>query len=121
MRARTSFFRCIFAAAARGAPKPPLCAYPAKKAGSHFARLFSTFYTSLCLTELGAQRRAVHAEHVRCLRLVAFGARHDRRQQRALDVPDDHVVDARGRLAVEALEVFLERAVDALADFVACR
>src|SRR5690349_1280718 len=73
----------------------------------------------LVLDELGAQRGAIHAEDIGGLRLVALGTRHDRRQQRALDVADDHVVDAGGCLAIEALEIFVERAIDAAADFVA--
>ena len=44
---------------------------------------------------------------------------HDRREQRALDVTDHHVVDAVRRLAVELAEILVERLLDAAADLVA--
>ena len=47
------------------------------------------------------------------------GALHHRREQRALDVRDHHVVDAVRRLAVQPPEVLVERVLDAAADLVA--
>src|SRR5689334_15765984 len=71
------------------------------------------------LRELGAERVAVHAEHLGSLRLVAVRPFEHRREQRPLDVRDHHVVDAVRRLAIQAAEVLVERALDAAADLVA--
>src|SRR5215831_13344394 len=70
------------------------------------------------LGKLGAQRVAIHAEHVGSLRLVAAGALHDRRDERALDVHDDHVVNAVRGLAVEPPEILVERLLDRAAELV---
>src|SRR5438876_2224971 len=69
--------------------------------------------------ELGPQRVAVHAEHVGGVRLIAVGAFKHRRQERALDMRDHHVVDAVRRLAVELAEILVQRPLDAAADLVA--
>src|SRR5439155_3558540 len=68
--------------------------------------------------KLGSKGIAIHAEHVRSLRLVAAGAMHDHRQQRSFDVGDHHVVDPARLLAVEPLEIFVQRFFDAAANLV---
>src|SRR5689334_1711504 len=73
----------------------------------------------LVLRELRAQRVPIEAQHLGRLRLVAVRPLEHRREQRALDVRDDHVVDAVRRLAVEAAEVFVQRMLDAATDLVA--
>src|SRR5689334_10320135 len=77
------------------------------------------YLDELVLGELGAQRVAVEAEHLGRVRLVAVRALEHRREERPLDVRDHHVVDAVRRLAVEAAEILVERALGAAADFVA--
>src|SRR5690242_715344 len=73
----------------------------------------------LVLRELRAERVPIEAQHLGRLRLVAVRPLEHRREQRALDVRDDHVVDAVRRLAVEAAEVFVQRMLDAATDLVA--
>src|SRR5437764_15371705 len=69
--------------------------------------------------ELRPQRVAVHAEHVGGVRLIALSAFKHRRQERALDVRDHHVVNAVRRLAVELAEILVQRPLDAATDLVA--
>src|SRR6266511_1175044 len=68
--------------------------------------------------QLRTQGVAIQPQHVRRLRLISSGAVHARREQRALDVGDDHVVDAVGHLAVQLAEILFERFLDAAADLV---
>src|SRR5438874_262145 len=70
------------------------------------------------LGKLGTQGVAVQSQHVRRLRLIAAGAVHDGSEQRALDVGDDHGVDAVGRFPVQPAEIIFQGFLDAAADFV---
>src|SRR6185437_23334 len=73
------------------------------------------------LGKLCAQRVAVQPQHLGCVRLVAVRSVEDRREERAFDVRDHHLVDAVRRLAVELAEIFVERALDAAGKLVAAR
>jgi hypothetical protein len=71
------------------------------------------------LGELRAKRIAVQSQHFRSVRLVAVRPIEYRCEERALDMRNHHVVNAMRWFAVEAAEVFVQRTLDAAADFVA--
>src|SRR6476660_2309448 len=71
------------------------------------------------LGELRAKRIAVQSQHFRSVRLVAVRPIEYRCEERALDMRNHHVVNAMRWFAIEAAEVFVQRMLDAAADFVA--
>src|SRR4051812_24650959 len=121
-------------AAASAFAVPPVDKRLMPRAASAFARGTSPFLSdtdnSACVigsatsdqavfVELRPQRIAVEAEHVGRMGLIAVRALEHRRQQRALDVRNDHVVDAVRRFAIELAVILIQRALDAATYFVA--
>src|SRR5262245_13909500 len=66
------------------------------------------------LLHLGAQGRAVDAQHCRRVRQVALRVTEHGLDHRPLDVLEHHLVDRGGLLSVHVLEVALERALDGI-------
>ena len=68
------------------------------------------------LLQLLAQGVAVDAQHLRRVRLVAVGARHDHFQYRLFHGEYHHVVDVRCLLLAQVVEVFLKTLLDYFLD-----